>query len=191
MQSEGAEPKAGSFGIPLWLVVLSFLLIFWALVYFDQNSGWFRTEVYAPFRSSAEVAMAQPPVIGFDRALAQRKFEATCGICHQPDGMGKPGQFPPLAGSEWANGPAGRMIRIPLLGLTGPVTVKGQPWNLSMPGLGSTSDEDIAQILTYIRSSWGNKGTEVTTAQVKTVRAEIGSRAQPITEPELLKLPEK
>jgi mono/diheme cytochrome c family protein len=59
-----------------------------------------------------------------------------------------------------------------------------------MPGLGSTSDEDLALILTYVRSSWGNKATEITPAQVKAVRAELGGRSQQITEPELLKVPE-
>src|SRR5438445_113114 len=134
MQSEVSEPKAGSSGIPLWLVILSFLLIYALLVYFDQNSGWFKPEIYAPFHSTEQLLAFQLRKEGFDRILAQKKFEAVCGICHQSDGMGKPGQFPPLAGSEWANGAANRMIRIPLVGLGGPIKVKGQTWNLSMPG---------------------------------------------------------
>jgi len=189
MQSEATEPRTGSSGIPLWLVILSFMLLWLGLMYFDQNSGWFKKEVYAPFRSHVDVLNAQPPTLEFDPVLAGKKFDATCGICHQPDGMGKPGQFPPLAGSEWANGPANRVIRIPLVGVTGPIKIKGQLWNASMPALGTTvSDEDLAQILTYVRLSWGNKGSAIKTDQVKAVRAELGGRSQQYTEPELLKV---
>ena len=189
---ETAEPRAGSAGIPLWLAILSIILVFVMLVYFDENSGWFKPEVTAPFRNTVELTDSQPRVMGIDYALAQKKFEATCGICHQPDGMGKPGQFPPLAGSEWANGAPNRLIRIPLVGLVGPVTVKGQSWNFSMPGLGAAvSDEDLALILSYVRHSWGNKGGEISPEQVKAIRGELGSRSQQISEPELLKVPEK
>jgi mono/diheme cytochrome c family protein len=192
MQADVTEPRAGSSGVPLWLIILSFLLLFLGMVYFDRNGGWFKTEVYVPFRNETELANAQPPTTGFPRALAQKKFEATCGVCHQPTGMGVPGQFPPLVGSEWANGSPNRLIRIPLVGLVGPITIKGQPWNASMASLGGTlNDEDLALILTYVRSSWGNKASEVTPAQVKAVRAELGSRSQQITEPELLKVPEE
>ncbi len=190
IQSEVSEPRAGSSGIPLWLVILSFLLIYALLVYFDQNSGWFKPEIYAPFHSPDQLLAAQPRKTEFDPVLAGKKFEV-CAACHQPDGMGKPGQFPPLAGSEWANGAPNRLIRIPLLGLAGPIKVKGQSWNSAMPGLGSTSDEDLASILTYIRLSWGNKGSPITAAQVKAVRAELGGRTQQLNgEAELGKIPE-
>jgi len=191
IQSDQTEPRAGSSPVPLWLVILSALLLFWALLYFDRNSGWFKTEVYQPFHNDAELIAMQPPTDKFNRVLAQKKFEATCGVCHQPSGMGIPGQFPPLVGSEWANGSPNRLIRIPIVGLVGPIKVKGQAWNSSMASLGSTlNDEDLAMILTYVRSSWGNKASEITPAQVKAVRAELGGRSQQITEPELLKVPE-
>jgi hypothetical protein len=106
--------------------------------------------------------------------------------------MGKPGQAPPFAGSEWvlAEG-VNRLIRIPQVGLNGPVEVKGQPWNLSMAGMGAPySDDDLAAVLSYIRKSWGNKASVVTAEQVKKVRAELGNRSQPYTVDELKKLPE-
>ena len=72
------------------------------------------------------------------------------------------------------------MIRIPLSGLTGPVTIKGQAWNLSMPAMGAAlSDDDLAATLSYIRNSWGNKASVITPEQVKTVRAAVGNRTQP------------
>lgn len=187
--SDVREPRAGTAGIPLWFVIMGFLLIYGLLVYFDQNSGWFKPEIYTPFHTPEQLLDSQLRKGGFDRVLAQKKFETVCGICHQPDGMGKPGQFPPLAGSEWANGTPNRLVRIPLLGISGPIKVKGQNWNLSMPGLPSTSDEDLAPILTYVRSSWGNKGDEVKPAQVKAIRAELGGRTQQLNgEAELQKI---
>src|SRR6476661_5067128 len=116
MQADVTEPRAGSSPIPLWLVILSALGLFWGMWHFDRNSGWFKTEVYQPFRNIAELEGAQPLVEGFNPAAAAKKFADTCAVCHQATGLGVPGQFPPLAGSEWANGPANRLIRIPLAG---------------------------------------------------------------------------
>jgi hypothetical protein len=91
------------------------------------------------------------------------------------------------------NGAPARLIRIPLLGINGNIKVKGQPWALSMPAMGaSMSDEDLAAVLTYIRMTWGNTGTEITPAMVKAVRGQLGGRSQPLDgEADLLKLPEK
>jgi hypothetical protein len=78
------------------------------------------------------------------------------------------------------------MIRIPLVGLAGPVEVKGQPWNLAMPAMGAAlPDDDLAAVLTYIRQSWGNKASAITPEQVKAVRTAIGNRSQPWTATEL------
>jgi mono/diheme cytochrome c family protein len=100
--------------------------------------------------------------------------------------MGKPNQAPPLAGSEWIRVSPGRMIPIPLIGLNGPVSVKGQEWNLAMPPIGaSVSDEDLAAVLSYIRQNWGNNASEITPEQVQKVRAQMGNRTQPLTAIEL------
>jgi len=104
--------------------------------------------------------------------------------------MGNPGQAPPFAGSEWVKGSAARMVRIPLVGLAGPITVKNQAFNLSMPAMGAAlSDEDLAAVLTYIRSSWGNNASPISAEQVKAVRAEIGKRTQQWTADELMAVP--
>jgi mono/diheme cytochrome c family protein len=74
------------------------------------------------------------------------------------------------------------MIRIPLAGLAGSVSVAGQAWNLAMPAMGAAlPDDDLAAVLSYIRQSWGNKASAVTPEQVKAVRAEVGNRSQPWT----------
>ena len=106
--------------------------------------------------------------------------------------MGKPGVAPPLAGSELVNtkGDA-RLAHIPLMGLNGTISVEGKDWSLAMAPMGAgLSDEDLAAVLTYIRSSWGNKGGEVTADDVKGVRAAVGAHPQPINGADLMKMPE-
>ncbi|MBC7979991.1 MAG: c-type cytochrome [Armatimonadetes bacterium] len=119
-----------------------------------------------------------------------------CSACHAPDGKGATGgAFPPLAGSEWVSGDAKRAIGIVLKGLHGPAEISGKTYNLEMPPQGAVLGDDlIAAILTYVNSSWGNSGMNVTPELVKNTRAEMASRSTPWTAPEILKiypLPEK
>jgi mono/diheme cytochrome c family protein len=82
------------------------------------------------------------------------------------------------------------MIRIPLAGLAGPITVKGQEYNMNMAAMGAAlSDDDLAAVLTYIRVSWGNKAEKITPAQVHAVRGEVGNRTQPWSAGELNAIP--
>lgn len=186
MGSEAAEPKAARRAVPVWLIILLLVVLYWGMLYFDQNGGWGSPLVYAPYHSVEQVQLFQPPTGGADLTRGKAVYENVCALCHNPDGAGKPNQAPPIAGSEWALGNPNRMIRIPLAGLTGPVQVKGQEWNLSMPAMGAAlSDEDLAAVLTYMRKSFGNNASEITPDQVKKVRAEVGSRSQPWTAKEL------
>ena len=113
-----------------------------------------------------------------------------CAACHAPDGKGASnGAFPPLAQSLWVQGKPDRSIQIVLHGLTGNIEVTGKNYNLQMPPQGSVlNDDQLASILTYVRSSWGNKAPAVTPAQVATVRTASTKRKSMWTAPELLKL---
>jgi mono/diheme cytochrome c family protein len=111
--------------------------------------------------------------------------------CHQANGLGTPGQFPPLAESDWVNeAEPGRMIRIVLNGLQGPITVKGQNYNNVMVSWNMLSDDDIAAVITFVRQNreWGNKASAVTPEQVKAVRAKVKGRTTAYTPDELLKI---
>jgi mono/diheme cytochrome c family protein len=163
-----------------------FVLLYWAMVYFDRDSGWFSTQVYAPYRSVADVQLHQPPTGGADLARGKIFYENVCALCHNSDGNGKPNQAPALAGSEWVVGNPNRLVRIPLAGLAGPIKVKEEAWNLAMPAMGAAmSDDDLAAVLTYMRQSWGNKAAEITSEQVKTIRGQVGNRTQPWSGDEL------
>jgi len=191
---ETAEPKANWRAVPVWLLILLLVLLYWAMLYFDQHSGWFSQDVYAPFRSQNEVALYQPKTEGPDLRRGQTVFENVCALCHNPDGMGKPNQGPPMAGSEWVVGSPARLIRIPLFGLNGPITVKDQEmiFPSGMPAMGAAlPEDDLAAVLTYMRQAWGNKAAPITAEQIKAVKAQVGNRPQPFAPKELMDLPEK
>jgi len=191
-KSDG-EPTASRSTAPMWIIVLTLMLMFLGMVYFDHHSGWFNSQVYGPYASAEELESYQPKT-GEAAMLAHGKarYDQVCGLCHGLNGEGKPGQAPPLAGSEWVNTKGfERVAHIPLEGLSGQLTVKGQTWSLSMPAMGAAmSDEDLAEVLTYIRNSWGNKGSAVTAADIKALRAKLGAHPQPLSEQQLKALPE-
>jgi len=115
-------------------------------------------------------------------------FSTTCAACHQATGEGVEGTYPPLAGSEWVNGDDAKVVRIVLHGLTGPVEVAGETYAGMMPPWGGIlKDEDIAAVLTYVRSTWGNKAAPITPARVAAIRAATTTRAKPWTTAELVK----
>src|ERR1039458_2499235 len=175
VQTPDAEPMAAHSGAPIWIIVLTLLLLFLGVVYFDRHSGWFDQQVYAPYTSADELASYQPKS-GEAAMIAHSKavYETYCGLCHGSDGLGKPAQAPPLAGSEWVAKDITSLARIPLAGLNGPIQVKGRDWNLSMAPMGaSLSDADLSAVLTCIRESWGNKNGAVSADQIKAARAAI------------------
>jgi mono/diheme cytochrome c family protein len=188
-----AEPTATRSTVPMWIITATLALLFLGFVFFDKHSGWFDANVYAPYSSSEELEAAQPKSSAA-AAIAQGKknYETYCGACHGADGMGKPGQAPMLAGSEWVvDMGMKRLIHIPLAGLGGPLKVKGQDWNLAMAAMGAgLSNEDLAGVLTYIRGSWGNKASEVTAEDIKQVRDALGKSPQPYTMEKLMAMPE-
>lgn len=78
--------------------------------------------------------------------------------------------FPPLSGNEKITGTSAELIRIVLFGMEGPIVVNGRDYNQLMPPQNYLTDKQIADILTYVRSSWDNKASAVTTAEVLKAR---------------------
>ncbi len=97
-------------------------------------------------------------------------YAKTCFACHQANGEGIPNAFPPLANSDYLNADVNRSIEIVLKGKTGEITVNGQKYNSIMTKQ-AISSEEIADVLTYVYNSWGNKKTNVTTSQVEQVKS--------------------
>ncbi|MFM2288864.1 MAG: copa copper-resistance transrane precursor, cupredoxin domain, partial [Pseudomonadota bacterium] len=98
-------------------------------------------------------------------------FAGTCSVCHQANGQGIEGVFPPLAGSDLLAATPRRAIHIALNGLTGPVKVNGKAYNSVMPPMSQLNDDELANILTYVTHAWGNKGgAPFSATEIKAVR---------------------
>ena len=110
--------------------------------------------------SSGELTVEQQVKAG------QALFAGTCSTCHQANGAGLPGVFPPLAKSDWLAVKPKAAVDVVLNGLAGPVKVNGQDYNSVMPPMSQLTDDEVANILTYVLNSWGNAGGKVTKAEV-------------------------
>ena len=117
---------------------------------------------------------------------AGRQQFILCQACHGADGMGVANLAPPLAGSEWVMGPAENLIRIQLRGLQGPIEVKGTKYEFvaPMPPQAFQTDEQMAQVLTYVRNSFGNRAPAVLPEDVAALRSEAGKPS--LTEADLI-----
>ena len=102
-------------------------------------------------------------------AAGKKLYGSTCFACHQANGEGIPNAFPPLAKSDYLNADSKRAIDVVMHGLRGEITVNGKKINSVMPSQ-ILSDEEIADVLTYVYSSWGNNNTVITPAMVKAQR---------------------
>ncbi len=98
-------------------------------------------------------------------------YNGTCSVCHQQNGEGLEGVFPPLANSDYLMADTRRAIEIVLNGLVGPVTINGSSFNSVMPPMSQLNDDEIANILTFTLNNWGNEGDEVRSGEVAEVRA--------------------
>ena len=113
-------------------------------------------------------------------------YMTRCMSCHQTDGAGIAGVFPPLNGTEWVVGDKGRLIRITLDGMMGETTVQGVVYSGAMPPWKTfLSDEEIAAVLTYIRNAWENEASAVTPQEVGLVRKATQDRTTSWTAEEL------
>ena len=181
--------------MPVGLIGLLALVAFLGNMYFIYHGldiggkgGAFPKLVYFPNRTYKDL---KPP--GVDPELGKTVYGMACLQCHQATGMGTPGMFPPLAGSEWVTAEGHqRMIRIVLNGLAGPIEVAGAQYNnVMVPWRDTLKDDQIAAVLTYIRSEWGNKADAVTPEEVAKVRETTKDRSTPWTADELKQVPDK
>ncbi|HYL26363.1 MAG TPA: cytochrome c [Candidatus Nitrosotalea sp.] len=122
----------------------------------------------APAAASESSAAAKNPASASDGAAI---YLANCSSCHQPNGEGVAGAFPPLAQNPAVTGPPVAVITIVKEGLTGRLVVNGQAYSGIMPAWkGVLSDEEIASAINYIRSSWKNQAPGVSAADVAAVK---------------------
>jgi mono/diheme cytochrome c family protein len=124
----------------------------------------------------ALLAMKTPPQKGVDKAQMERGlkvYENNCLGCHQADGAGVPSLNPPLVKTKWVLGDKKQLISVVLTGLQEQIEVNGETYANPMPSQAHLSDEDIADVLSYVRNSFGNKANSLTAADVAKVRKTV------------------
>ena len=154
-----------------------------------------RTDLASQYGDSRTVAALMPAtaaktgaVPGTSAAVdGGQVFTAKCVACHQATGLGIPGVFPPLAGSEWVLGSDKVLVQIPLHGITGTLQVKGASYHGTMPPFDTLSDAELAAVLTYMRSHWANAAPAVSPATVAAGRAATQSHKAPFNNGEEIK----
>jgi nitrite reductase (NO-forming) len=136
-------------------------------VYLGDRAGPNLAAVSKAAESAASGTLSQDEQVRAGQAL----FAGTCSVCHQSNGAGLPGVFPPLAKSDFLAADLTRAMRVVLHGLNGKVTVNGQEYNSVMPPMNQLTDDEVANILTYVLNSWGNPGGRVSKEDVTKQRA--------------------
>ena len=200
---EHAEPSADVTPIPTWLSIVCAAALCWAGIYVGIFHGGFNPKVYNEYESNPTAFFPLPggatsgpggPAVKLTALqLGEKVYKEVCQACHQPTGLGQAGQFPALAGSEWVDGSEyneKRLVAIVLKGMKGPVTVKGAAYNGAMPPQeNALKPNKLAAVLTYVRQAWGNKGGEITEAQVVAAKKEFADRSDQWTVEEIQKIP--
>ena len=168
LMREKEEPQEGFSPVPIFLMFIFAALCFWGGVYLVEHSGGYRWDAYSPDFNPNAGAPKPIEIALFDRGA--KVYRNQCAQCHQADGNGVLGVYPPLVASNWVTGHPQVVSRILINGLNGPIVVKGSNYNGNMPAFGSSglalSDKDIAGVITYIRQEWGNSASDVTVATI-------------------------
>jgi mono/diheme cytochrome c family protein len=195
---EKAEPRIGREPLALWLIAVYGLAVFFGGAYLGRYSGNFSGDGLDYLGGAPRVATrgtagggAQQTVELTPVEKGAKIYSANCATCHQSNGLGVAGQYPPLDGSDIVNGGSRRHVMIVLKGLQGPLTVKGQHYGSAVmqPWEKTLTDEKIADVINYERSAWSNKGAPITPEGVAALRKELAGRTESYTEPDILAVP--
>jgi mono/diheme cytochrome c family protein len=144
------------------ILCLAIVLIVWS-----QPKKPVAKAIKKPAAAQAKTTAGTKPSL----AAGQQLYSKICITCHQKDGGGVPRLNPPLIKTSYVTGDKARLIKIVLKGLTTPLTIDDEEYTNPMPAQPQLTDQQIADVLTYVRNSFGNKASAVTPAEVKAVRA--------------------
>lgn len=172
---EMSEPRDGIHPTPVAYIIACLFFTMWGGWYIGSYAGNWTADGLAETAAGMGVPVAtaapQDPM-----ELGAEIYNA-CMQCHQADGKGVPGSFPPLVESEYVKGDPKRLAAILLNGLQGELKVNGATYNSQMPAWkDSYNDEEIAAVATYIRTKYGPNAGKVDKAVVEGVRKEFGAK---------------
>jgi mono/diheme cytochrome c family protein len=175
-RSEQPEPREQLNPVPRIVLGLALGLVVWAMAYI----------FVAHPDAAADLGDRRPPqaltqgTAGAGTVDGGQLFVAKCQACHQANGQGLPGVFPPLAGSSWVKETPDFPIQIVLHGLNGPVDVAGATYNGAMPTFADQmTDAELAALLSFIRGAWGNAAPAVDAARIAAERQRTAGRNAP------------
>jgi mono/diheme cytochrome c family protein len=175
---EQAEPRDGYEPVPLWLMFAALTLMGFGGWYLGMYSGGFRADVYdeQALLKGGLAPVAEQAAEPVDPMVLGKRVYNNCMACHQADGQGVAGNYPPLDGSHWATGRPEVFAALLLHGLEGEIEVNGEIYNGIMPPWDHLGDEQLASVMTYVRGSWTNAADPVSPALVTAVRAATEDR---------------
>lgn len=177
MRRENADPDEKVRPLPWFFTMFLGAMGMWGAFYIVSTPSG-EASAYGDQRT---VSTLRPAVVRAGAAAVGGKqiYGAKCVACHQASGMGVAGVFPPLAGAEWVLGDEKVLTSILLHGVNGELVVKGTTYNGAMPAFGTLPDEEIAAVLTHIRSEWGNQAPPITAATVAAQREATKAQSGP------------
>lgn len=149
---ERDEPEELRNPTPWPLLALAAVMMGWGVWYFFDNAG------YPLAAGDRRTPIVEPSVDSVDGA---RVYAANCSACHQADGRGAAGVFPPLVDARWVTGSPERLVQIMLHGIQGPIEVRGTVYNGVMPAFARLADAELAAVTTWIRENWGNAASPI------------------------------
>ena len=177
-QRENEDPDEGIRPLPWFLVMFLGAMAMWGAFYiYITPSG--EASAYGDQRTVATLRPAVALVGSAAKADGKQVYAGKCSACHQANGAGLAGVFPPLVASEWVLGDDKILINILLHGVNGELVVKGNTYNGAMPAWKSMSDDELAAVMTYIRTDWGNQGAVITAKAVADQREASKAQAAP------------
>lgn len=169
---ENPDPRESSNPLPIVFLLFFATTAAIALTYLVKHHATDEAAIAGDQRSPQRVVTTE--------VTGEAVYQKVCAACHQGTGLGVPSAFPPLAGSPWLLEDPETPIRVVLLGLSGPIVVDGKTYASVMPAFGpQLSDNEVALVVSYARSSFGNQAPAVTAEDVAAVRASLAGRTEP------------
>ena len=168
------EPTKGFLQAPLIFVFVFGCLIFVCSIQLAHTTNDFQLH---PPKEIVELTPEEKEALRLERKISsgEKVFAVRCASCHQANGLGIAGQYPPLDGSNWVTSDPGIITNIILKGLKGEIVVKGETYGTSAAvnmAAVAISDREIANVVTYVRQAWGNNAEEIFEDEVASIRSD-------------------